>query len=189
MTVAVIAVLNDQSAQFSQFISNVASSPSHVIAHDSYAVITSKQGYNHWDLQDFFDFDSCNESFPAISPTEYRGCQTKTKKKMIILQKETTEHRKPGTSAPQGEPGPPPSVLTPQSPCTVERAVGVGTLYQDTIYASAATTNVTTPFCTGRGGSSIPSGRRRILVQGHPRPPPSHARAAIILQCQIKGNH
>ena len=100
-------------------------------------------------------------------------------------------HRAQGTPdiSPRGEPGPPPGVLTPQSPCTIERAVGVGTLYQDTIYASAATTNVTTPFCTGRGGSSIPSGRRRILVQGHPRPPPSHARAAILLQCQIKGNH
>jgi hypothetical protein len=37
---------------------------------------------------------------------------------------------------------PPPSVLTPQSPtpCTVERAVGVGTLYQDTIYAATAET-------------------------------------------------
>ena len=80
---------------------------------------------------------------------------------MIILQKETTEHREPGTSAPQGEPGPPPSVLTPQSPCTVERAVGVGTLYQDTIYASAATTNEScrsshqmmySPVCTPWGG-------------------------------------
>ena len=69
---------------------------------------------------------------------------------------------------PSGGAGPPPSVLTPQSPCTIERAVGVGTLYQDTIYASAATTNVTTPFCTGRGGSSIPSGRGRVLVRGAP---------------------
>ena len=85
---------------------------------------------------------------------------------MIILQKETTAHRKPGDISPRGEPWPPPSVLTPQSPCTVERAVGVGTLYQDTIYASAATTNVTTPFCTGRGGSSIPPGRGRVLVRG-----------------------
>ena len=100
---------------------------------------------------------------------------------MIILQKETTEHREPGTSAPQGEPGIPPSVLTPQSPCTVERAVGVGTLYQDTIYASAATTNAS---CTCRsshrmmyspvhtvGGSSLPSGWERILGQGHFHPP------------------
>ena len=110
-------------------------------------------------------------------------------KKMIILHKGPAEHRDAWTSAPRGEPGTPPSVLTPQSPCTIERAVSVGTLYQDTIYAAAVGTNVTTPFCTGRGGSSIPSGRRRILVQGHPRPPPSHARAAILLQCQIKGNH
>ena len=34
---------------------------------------------------------------------------------MIILQKETTEHREPGTSSRQGEPGPPPSVLTPHT--------------------------------------------------------------------------
>ena len=59
-------------------------------------------------------------------------------KKMIILQKETEEHRDAWTSAPQGEPGTPPSVLTPQSPCTEERAGGVGTLYRDTIYAAAA---------------------------------------------------
>ena len=39
------------------------------------------------------------------------------------------------------------------------------------------------------GGASLPSGWKRILVQGHPRPPPSHARAAILLQCHIKGNH
>ena len=58
-------------------------------------------------------------------------------KKMIILHKGPAEHRDPGTSAPRGEPRTPPNVLTPQSPCTVERAVGVGTLYQDTIYASA----------------------------------------------------
>ena len=51
------------------------------------------------------------------------------KKKMIILQKEPAEHRDPGTSSPQGEPGTPPNVLTPHSPCTVERAVGVGELY------------------------------------------------------------
>ena len=38
------------------------------------------------------------------------------KKKMIILHKGTEEHRTAGTSAPQGEPGVPPSVLTPQSP-------------------------------------------------------------------------
>ena len=64
---------------------------------------------------------------------------------MIILQKGNHRaHREPGDISPRGEPWPPPSVLTPQSPCTVERAVGVGTLYRDTIYASAATTNVRT---------------------------------------------
>ena len=77
---------------------------------------------------------------------------------MIILHKGTEEHRTAGTSAPQGEPGVPPTVLTPHSPCTAERAVGVGTLERDTIYAAAAETNVTTPFCTGRGGSSLPPG-------------------------------
>ena len=61
-----------------------------------------------------------------------------TRKKMIILHKGTEEHRTAGTSAPQGEPGVPPSVLTPQSPCTATRAVGVGTLYRDTIYAATA---------------------------------------------------
>ena len=50
--------------------------------------------------------------------------------KMIILHKGPAEHRDPGTSSLQGEPGTPPSVLTPQSPCTVGRAVGVGTLYR-----------------------------------------------------------
>ena len=98
---------------------------------------------------------------------------------MIILQKETTEHREPGTSAPQGEPGSPPSVLTPQSPCTATRAVGVGTLERDTIYASAATTNEScrsshrmmySPVHTV-GGSSLPSGWERILGQGHFHPP------------------
>ena len=59
-------------------------------------------------------------------------------KKMIILHMGTEEHRDPGTSAPQGEPWTPPSVLTPQSPCTATRAVGVGTLYRDTIYAATA---------------------------------------------------
>ena len=91
---------------------------------------------------------------------------------MIILQKETTEHRKPGTSAPQGEPGIPPSVLTPQSPCTIERAVGVGTLYQDTIYASAAPTKGGyRPSAQGGGGHHSPSGWKRILGQGHFHPP------------------
>ena len=75
---------------------------------------------------------------------------------MIILQKETTEHRKPWTSAPRGEPGPPPSVLTPQSPCTIERAVGVGTLYRDTIYASAASTRGGTARCRRAGGVITP---------------------------------
>ena len=97
---------------------------------------------------------------------------------MIILHKGPAEHRDAWTSAPRGEPGTPPSVLTPQSPCTIERAVSVGTLYRDTIYAAAVGTNVTTPFCTGRGGSSLPPGRGRVLGQGRPRPPPSHARAA-----------
>ena len=100
------------------------------------------------------------------------------RKKMIILQKETEEHRDAWTSAPQGEPGTPPSVLTPHSPSTIKRAAGVGTLYWDTIYASAAETYVTTPFCTGRGGSSLPPGWGRVLGQGRPRPPPNHARAA-----------
>ena len=99
---------------------------------------------------------------------------------MIILQKETEEHRDAWTSAPQGEPGTPPSVLTPHSPSTIKRAAGVGTLYWDTIYASAAETYVTTPFCTGRGGSSLPPGWGRVLGQGRPRPPPSHARAATL---------
>ena len=60
------------------------------------------------------------------------------KKKMIILHKGTAKHRTDRTSSPQGEPDGPPSVLTPQSPCTTERAVGVGTLYRDTIYAATA---------------------------------------------------
>eukprot|EP00966_Prymnesium_polylepis_P262280 6058363-Prymnesium_polylepis.2 len=93
----------------------------------------------------------------------------------------TRNRRAQGTVdiSPRGEPGPPPSVLTPQSPCTVERAVGVGTLYQDTIYASAATTNVScrsshrmmySPVHTV-GGSSLPSGWECILGQGHFHPP------------------
>ena len=110
-------------------------------------------------------------------------------KKMIILQKEITEHREPGTSAPQGEPGPPPSVLTPQSPCTTTRAVGVGTLYQDTIYAAAARTNVTPALLHRTGGVINPVGPEEHPCAGAPPPPPSHARAAILLQCQIKGNH
>ena len=98
---------------------------------------------------------------------------------MIILHKGTEEHRTAGTSAPQGEPGVPPSVLTPQSPCTATRAVGVGTLERDTIYASAATTNEScrsshrmmySPVHTV-GGSSLPSGWERILGQGHFHPP------------------
>jgi hypothetical protein len=60
---------------------------------------------------------------------------------MIILQSATEEHRTAWTSSPQGEPYGPPSVLTPQSPCTATRAVGVGTLYWDTIYAATAETN------------------------------------------------
>ena len=84
---------------------------------------------------------------------------THRKKKMIILHKGTEEHRDAGTSAPQGEPGTPPSVFTPQSPCTATRAVGVGTLYRDTIYAATA---IDKRDCTGftlthiAGGSSLP---------------------------------
>ena len=109
---------------------------------------------------------------PTTSPLEH-------KKKMIILHKGPAEHRDAWTSAPRGEPGTPPSVLTPQSPCTIERAVSVGTLYRDTIYASAATTNEScrsshqmmySPVHTV-GGSSLPSGWERILGQGHFHPP------------------
>ena len=49
-------------------------------------------------------------------------------KKMIILHKGTEEHRTAWTSSTQGEPYVPPTVLTPQSPCTATRAVGVGAL-------------------------------------------------------------
>ena len=102
---------------------------------------------------------------------------------MIILQLETTEHREPWTSAPQGEPGPPPGVLTPQSPCTTTRAVGVGTLYQDTIYAAAGATNVTHALLRG---VITP-----VELEAHPGSGalPLSARAAIGLQCQIKVNH
>ena len=89
---------------------------------------------------------------------------------MIILQEETAEHREPWTSAPRGEPGIPPSVLTPQSPCTVERAVGVGTLYQDTIYASAATTNVTNALLHRAGGVINPVGPGAHPCAGAPPP-------------------
>ena len=101
------------------------------------------------------------------------------KKKMIILHKGTEEHRTDRTSSPQGEPDGPPTVLTPQSPCTATRAVGVGTLERDTIYASAAKTNEScrsshrmmySPARTV-GGSSLPSGWERILGQGHFHPP------------------
>ena len=103
--------------------------------------------------------------------------------KTIILQFETAEHRIPGTSSPQGEPGNPPSVLTPQSPCTTTRAVGVGTLYRDTIYAAAAETNVTHALLRG---VITP-----VELEAHPGSGalPLSARAAIGLQCQIKGNH
>jgi hypothetical protein len=102
---------------------------------------------------------------------------------MIILQKETAEHRTAGTSAPQGEPNVPPGVLTPQSPCTIERAVGVGTLYRDTIYAAAAETNVTHALLRG---VITP-----VELEAHPGSGalPLSARAAFGLQCQIKGNH
>ena len=117
---------------------------------------------------------------PPLKSMKFQALLLNKKKKMIILQKETEEHRDAWTSAPQGEPGTPPSVLTPHSPSTIKRAAGVGTLYWDTIYASAAETYVTTPFCTGRGGSSLPPGWGRVLGQGRPRPPPSHARAATL---------
>ena len=98
-------------------------------------------------------------------------------KKMIILQKETTEHRKPGDISPRGEPWPPPSVLTPQSPCTIERAVGVGTLYHvpgHYLCFCSADKGGLPPFCTGRGGSSLPVG-----LEAHPGswalPPPRAA--------------
>ena len=102
---------------------------------------------------------------------------------MIILQKETEEHRTAGTSSPQGEPNGPPTVLTPQSPCTATRAVGVGTLYRDTIYAATAETNVTHALLRG---VITP-----VELEAHPGSGalPLSARAAIGLQCQIKGNH
>ena len=112
-------------------------------------------------------------------------------KKRIILHMGTEEHRDPGTSSPQGEPETPPSVLTPQSPCTATRAVGVGTLYRDTIYAATAKTKLTQQFVSpgdttlkerpsawAKGGSSLPSGQGRVLGQGHPHPPSARARAA-----------
>jgi len=110
-------------------------------------------------------------------------CDVSEKKKMIILQKETEEHRDAWTSAPQGEPGTPPGVLTPQSPCTATRAVGVGTLYRDTIYAATAETNVTHALLRG---VITP-----VELEAHPGSGalPLSARAAIGLQCQIKGNH
>ena len=102
--------------------------------------------------------------------------------KMIILQSETAEHRTAWTSAPQGEPYVPPTVLTPQSPCTATRAVGVGTLYRDTIYAAAGRQSRDRDGCKSSqqmkyspvhtaGGSSLPSGWERILGQGHFHPP------------------
>ena len=91
---------------------------------------------------------------------------------MIILQKETTEHREPGTSAPQGEPGSPPSVLTPQSPCTIERAVGVGTLYQDTIYGLCFSSHdkCNHALLHRAGGAINPVGPGARPGQGRPRP-------------------
>ena len=90
---------------------------------------------------------------------------------MIILHKGTEEHRDAGTSAPQGEPGTPPSVLTPQSPCTATRAVGVGTLYRDTIYAATAKTKLMATgvhththcrgFITSVGSGHLPKGCMR----------------------------
>ena len=79
-----------------------------------------------------------------------------SRKKMIILQKGNRRAQETPDISPRGEPGIPPGVLTPQSPCTVERAVGVGTLYQDTIYASAATTKGGTARCRRAGGVITP---------------------------------
>ena len=81
-----------------------------------------------------------------------------------------SEHRKPWTSSPQGEPGSPPGVLTPQSSCTTTRAVGVGTLYQDTIYAAAARTNVTPALLHRTGGVINPVGPEAHPCAGAPPP-------------------
>ena len=111
--------------------------------------------------------------FPGAPPGQYgqvRHVGQPPCQKMIILQFETAEHREPGTSAPQGEPGPPPSVLTPQSPCTTTRAVGVGTLYQDTIYAAAARTNVTPALLHRTGGVINPVGPEAHPCAGAPPP-------------------
>ena len=43
-----------------------------------------------------------------------------------------------------------------QSPCTATRAVGVGTLYQDTIYAAAARQMGVTAFLHRAGGVITP---------------------------------
>jgi len=109
---------------------------------------------------------------------------------MIILHKGTEEHRTAGTSAPQGEPGVPPSVLTPQSPCTATRAVGVGTLYRDTIYAATAMDKCNHALLHRAGGFITPAG-----LGAHPwsgAPPPSAEpvlERQIGLQFQIRGNN
>ena len=109
---------------------------------------------------------------------------------MIILHKGTAEHRTAWTSTPQGEPGVPPTVLTPHPPCTAERAVGVGTLERDTIYAAAAETNVTNALLHRAGGVITPAG-----LGAHPwsgAPPPSAEpvlERQIGLRFQIRGNN
>ena len=69
--------------------------------------------------------DWCAASRVGLA-SAFRSRAIYDKKKMIILHKGTAKHRTDRTSSPQGEPDGPPSVLTPQSPCTATRAVGVG---------------------------------------------------------------
>ena len=93
---------------------------------------------------------------------------------MIILQKETTEHRKPWTSSPQGEPWPPPSEQCPHVPVTLHcRVCGRcrDALPGHYIYAAAAKTNVTPALLHRTGGVINPVG-----LEAHPcagAPPPS----------------
>ena len=113
-----------------------------------------------------------------------------SEKKMIILHKGTEEHRTAGTSAPQGEPCVPPSVLTPQSPCTATRAVGVGTLYRDTIYAATAMDKCNNALLHRAGGVITPAGPGAHPWSG--APPPSAEpvlERQIDLQFQIRGNN
>ena len=106
---------------------------------------------------------------------------------MIILQLETAEHRNLGTSSPQGEPGLPPSVLTPLHCNTCG---GCRDALPGHYLCCSRETNVTTPFCTGHGGGH--QSRRAggaSLCRGTPALRHARARAAILVQCQIKGNH